>query len=59
MRKPAEAERIVDKAQEVAETSPGRETYIRSTDRAVMVEIAPHCYLNSELLAFMSGRGRL
>jgi hypothetical protein len=34
-------------------------TYIRSGDSAVMVEIAPHSYLNVELLALGSGRGRM
>ena len=36
----------------------GLKTYIRSDDGAVMVEIAPHYYLNAELLALASGRGR-
>jgi hypothetical protein len=70
MKKPAAPARSVDEAQptptppttppapEVAKTPPGRDTYIRSTDRAVMVEIAPHCYLNAELVAFV-GRGRV
>jgi hypothetical protein len=36
----------------------GLETYIRSDDGAVMVEIAPYYSLNAELLALASGRGR-
>ena len=37
----------------------GLKTYIRSDDGAVMVEIALHSYLNAELLALASGRGRM
>jgi hypothetical protein len=58
MKKAAAPEPSVDEVQEIAKTPPGRETYIRNTDRAVMVEITPHCYLNVELLAFV-GRGRI
>ena len=38
----------------------GLQTYTRSTDGATMVEIAPHSYLNAELLALAhGGRGRV
>ena len=37
----------------------GLESYVRGTDGAVMVQIAPHSYLNAEFLAFASGRGRM
>jgi hypothetical protein len=40
-------------------TASGLKTYIRNDDGAVMVEIALHSYLNAELLALASGRGRL
>lgn len=40
-------------------TASGLDTYIRGTDGAVMVEIQAHCYLNAELLALASGRGRM
>jgi hypothetical protein len=53
MKKEAAAERAVEK---VAERS-GLQTYSRP-DGAVMVEIAPHSYLNAELLALTSGRAR-
>ena len=47
------------KTNETAEvTASSLKTYIRS-DGAVMVEIAPHSYLNAELLALGSGRGRM
>ena len=38
-------------------TNSGLETYVRP-DGAVMVEVAPHIYLNAEVLALASGRGR-
>jgi hypothetical protein len=49
------------KATEAVEvlTASGLDTYTRSTDGAVMVQIAPHSYLNAEHLAFASGRGRV
>jgi hypothetical protein len=50
-------EHIAAEVQKVAEARPGLETYSRP-DGAIMVEIAPHCYLNAELLAF-AGRGRV
>jgi len=34
----------------------GLETYTRSSDGAVMIEIAPHIYLNAESLLLASGR---
>jgi hypothetical protein len=48
------------KATKTAEvlTASGLKTYLRD-DGAVMVEIAPHGYLNAELLALASGRGRM
>jgi hypothetical protein len=49
------------KATETAEVlaASGLESYVRSTDGSVMVQIAPHIYLNAEHLAFASGRGRV
>jgi hypothetical protein len=49
------------KATETAEVlaASGRESYVRSTDGAVMVQVASHSYLNTEFLAFGSGRGRM
>ena len=49
------------KATETAEVlaASGLESYVRSTDGAAMVQIAPHSYLNAEFLAFASGRGRM
>jgi hypothetical protein len=52
MRRPAETK----KAEADGLAASGLKTYIRSTDGAVMVEIADHCYLNAELLALASGR---
>ena len=57
MKKPAATESIAAMAQEVAETRPGLETYSRP-DGAVMVEIAPHCFVNVQCLSFASGRTR-
>ena len=50
-----------EKTSETAEvlTASGLETYTRSTDAAVMVQMAPHSYLNAEFLAFASRRGRM
>jgi hypothetical protein len=49
------------KATETAEVlaASGLKTYTRSSDGVVMVEIEAHCYLNGELLALGSGRGRI
>jgi hypothetical protein len=57
MKRPAaEKKKTAETAQVL--TANGLETYIRS-DGAVMVEIATHGYLNAELLALASGRGRM
>jgi hypothetical protein len=57
MKGPAEKKKTTEAAKVLAAS--GLETYIRSTDGAVMVQIAPHSYLNAELLALGSGRGRM
>ncbi len=57
MKGPTEKKKATETAQVLAAS--GLETYVRSTDGAVMVQIAPHSYLNTELLAFASGRGRV
>ena len=57
MKGPAEKKKMAETAEVFAAS--GLETYIRSTDGAVMVQIAPHSYLNAELLALGSGRGRM
>ena len=56
MKRPAEKKKIAE-----SESLPasGLKTYSRSSDGAVMVQIAPHSYLNAEFLAFASGRGRM
>jgi hypothetical protein len=56
MKEPAvEKKKTTEAAESLA--ARGLKTYTRS-DGAVMVEIAPHSYLNAELLALASGRGR-
>jgi hypothetical protein len=57
MKTPVEKKKATETAEVLAAS--GLETYARSTDGAVMVQIAPHSYLNAELLAFASGRGRV
>jgi hypothetical protein len=57
MKRPAEKKKTTEAAKVLAAS--GLETYIRSTDGAAMVEIEAHCYLNAELLALGSGRGRM
>jgi len=56
MKGPPEKKKTTETAEVLAAS--GLETYIRSTDGAVMVETEPHCYLNAALLALASGRGR-
>ena len=56
MKRPAAEKKKKTEAAEVL-TASDLKTYIRS-DGAVMVEIALHCYLNVQLLAVASGRGR-
>jgi hypothetical protein len=58
MKRPAEKKKTTE-ADEMVLTASGLKTYTRSTDGAVMVQIAPHSYLNVELLALGSGRGRM
>ena len=55
-RRAAEKKKTTETAEVL--TANGLKTYIRS-DGAVMVEIAPHGYLNAELLALASGRSRM
>jgi hypothetical protein len=57
MKRPAVEKKKTTETAEVL-TASGLKTYIRS-DGAVMVEIAPHDYLNAELLALASGRSRM
>ncbi len=57
MKRPAVEKKKTTETAEVL-TANGLKTYIRS-DGAVMVEIAPHGYLNAELLALASGRSRM
>ena len=57
MKTPVEKKKATEAA-EVLEAS-GLKTYLRSDDGAVMVEIARHSYLNAQLLALASGRGRV
>jgi hypothetical protein len=52
MKRPAE----LKKAEADGLAASGLRTYVRSIDGVVMVEIAPHSYLNAELLALASGR---
>ena len=54
MKRPAVEKKRTTETAEVL-TASGLKTYIRS-DGAVMVEIAPHGYLNAELLGLASGR---
>jgi hypothetical protein len=56
MKGPAEKKKTAE-AESVGPS--GLDPYTRSTDGATMVQIAPHCYLNAELLALASGRGRM
>ena len=57
MKRPAEKKKTTETTEALAAS--GLDTYIRSTDAAVMVEIEAHSYLNAELLALAHGRGRL
>ena len=57
MKRPTEKKKATEAAEVLA--AGGLESYVRSTDGAVMVQIAPHSYLNAELHAFASGRGRI
>jgi hypothetical protein len=57
MKTPAEKKKTTETAEVLAAS--GLRTYLRSTDGAVMAEIEAHCYLNAELLAPTSGRGRM
>jgi hypothetical protein len=59
MKRPAAEKKKTTETAEVLAANGLIETYIRSTDGAVMVQIAPHSYLNAELLALGSGRGRM
>jgi hypothetical protein len=55
MKRPAEKK----KTTEAVLATSGLNTYVRSDDGAVMVQIVPHSFLNAELLALASGRGRM
>ena len=57
MQGPAEKKKTTETAGVL--TASGLKTYTRSSDAAVMVQIAPHSYLNAEFLALGSGRGRM
>jgi hypothetical protein len=58
MKRPGVEKKEATETAEVLAAS-GLKTYLRSTDGATMVEIEAHCYLNAELLALGSGRGRM
>jgi hypothetical protein len=61
MKKPAEKKATMTASAAAAIESlaaSGLETYIRGDDGAVMVEIAPHSFLNAEHLRLASGRPR-
>ena len=57
MKGPTEKKKATETAEVLAAS--GLESYVRSTDGAVMVQIAPHSYLSTEFLALGSGRGRV
>ena len=57
MKTPVEKKKVTETAE--VRAASGLESYVRSTDGAIMVQMAPHSYLSTEFLALGSGRGRV
>ena len=57
MKRPVEKKKVTETAE--VRAASGLESYVRSTDGAVMVQIAAHYDLSTEFLALGSGRGRV